>query len=1060
MARLRGNGITVPIGGDYSELQKKLGEIKTLSKGAGAAIAEAMKGGVGFSQAAKAADQLAASMAKTKANVQALDADFRKAEGQLAAVARAAGISERQFASLAQQMARRTNLSNLENSLRNIQRLTGASAMEMARLRYSMGDAAGAVRGLGRDALASFNRLATLRNAIMAGAAVYGLRDVTQTAMRFDSFQRSFSAISGGTAGAADEMKFIRAEANRLGQDLFVLADSYRGLSAAAMNSGLTQAQVRDVFSAVGEASTTLGLSSDQTKYALYALQQMLSKGVVSMEEMRRQLGDALPGAFKAAARAMGITEREFIKLIESGQLMSTEFLQRFPTELRRTFGAGFAEAAQSAQREFTRLNNAVTESKNAFAQGFLDEMSSSAVKLSAALEDLERPVKAIGEGVGYILTKAAQGFGLFVASSEAMALTFKDWATRAQLYAQAVRNFFSGQGFAAFDRLEEDLAEQKKVFDAYAWEIGRSLAIAWGEVDQNSEQVRVAIGKLEPVIASTANAASNATALMYQYGQSLSGWKMVDLSDSVAGHEKALAKIDEVFLALKTSSTQMLDLDRQYSDARMMEIAKFHAKQMAAEDEILKDKKAKKADIIKAEMSVASAAIEAAIKSQLAWEDSATQIANAIIESARKGIAALSSLAAAGTAASLAGANSLAKQADYADIQLAQREADIRKRGESLQNEIKGYLETLNKSINSGGGGASRAAREAERALKDEYKAKQLLVDLEKEWASLTGQTTEAKIKEIERQANEWNHLANKIKDAEERSQAFGLIMDIVAEKMKAVSDDAMTGLNKAVESWLESNTAASKAAEMFNRTTDAATTFFTDILTGNKNIADSFRNLANTVVAELARIAVQMAVIRPIVMGFSSMLGGGGGGIGGLFGGLVGGIFGGINSAPLGHGGAAVDWETLFNAKGNVFGAPALANYANTVVDSPTLFPFAKGIGLMGEAGAEAIMPLERDSRGRLGVSVADGHIPSDEQSRPLSVTFNLHNHSSTPMTGNVQTRMGPDGDWNFDLIVREVESRIVNNMNRGRSSMTRALEDRWGLGVNHARRLHLRG
>ncbi len=43
--------------------------------------------------------------------------------------------------------------------------------------------------------------------------------------------------------------------------------------------------------------------------------------------------------------------------------------------------------------------------------------------------------------------------------------------------------------------------------------------------------------------------------------------------------------------------------------------------------------------------------------------------------------------------------------------------------------------------------------------------------------------------------------------------------------------------------------------------------------------------------------------------------------------------------------------------------------------IVNKPTLFPFAKGIGLMGEAGAEAIMPLKRGPSGRLGVEASGG-------------------------------------------------------------------------------------
>jgi len=62
---------------------------------------------------------------------------------------------------------------------------------------------------------------------------------------------------------------------------------------------------------------------------------------------------------------------------------------------------------------------------------------------------------------------------------------------------------------------------------------------------------------------------------------------------------------------------------------------------------------------------------------------------------------------------------------------------------------------------------------------------------------------------------------------------------------------------------------------------------------------------------------------------------------------------------------------------ANGGVFsGAPGLSAYSNTIVSQPTIFPFAKGTGLMGEAGPEAIMPLRRGPDGKLGVAAANGN------------------------------------------------------------------------------------
>jgi phage-related minor tail protein len=75
--------------------------------------------------------------------------------------------------------------------------------------------------------------------------------------------------------------------------------------------------------------------------------------------------------------------------------------------------------------------------------------------------------------------------------------------------------------------------------------------------------------------------------------------------------------------------------------------------------------------------------------------------------------------------------------------------------------------------------------------------------------------------------------------------------------------------------------------------------------------------------------------------------------------------------------------------SAKGNVFAGNMVMPFAQGgVVGAPTYFPLGRGLGLMGERGAEAVMPLARGPDGKLGVRGGGG-------SRPMSVTVNV----STP-------------------------------------------------------------
>ncbi|UWQ90403.1 phage tail tape measure protein [Rhodobacteraceae bacterium M382] len=134
--------------------------------------------------------------------------------------------------------------------------------------------------------------------------------------------------------------------------------------------------------------------------------------------------------------------------------------------------------------------------------------------------------------------------------------------------------------------------------------------------------------------------------------------------------------------------------------------------------------------------------------------------------------------------------------------------------------------------------------------------------------------------------------------------------------------------------------------------------------------------QNLANRLI-DTAFKPIEDALFKALSGGFGGGKGGGTGG-GGIFGFLtkaIGGLFGG--------GGA------LF-AQGGAFGqAGEITAFARGgVVNQPTVFPFSKGIGLMGEAGPEAILPLRRGPGGRLGVDGGNAPQPEPAATRIINV------------------------------------------------------------------------
>lgn len=224
----------------------------------------------------------------------------------------------------------------------------------------------------------SVSRIAGSLSALTLGLGAFGAvqvaRGVFETALAFERVDKTLLAATGSTQKAAAEFEFLRAKSNELGLNLRQSATEYGKLAAAARGTSLEGAGARDIFVAISEASTAMGLSAEQSGGALTAIQQIISKGTVSAEELRGQLGERLPGAFNVAARAMGVTTQQLGKLLQTGSLAADEFLPKFAAEIRKTFADLLPEATRGAQAALNRFENAFAELQlNLARSGFLE---------------------------------------------------------------------------------------------------------------------------------------------------------------------------------------------------------------------------------------------------------------------------------------------------------------------------------------------------------------------------------------------------------------------------------------------------------------------------------------------------------------------------------------------------------------------------------------------------------------------------------------------------------------------------------------------------------------
>lgn len=266
----------------------------------------------------------------------------------------------------------------------------------------AMASAARGVKDLSEKASATgsaFSAMGSMAIASMAGfSATAMISQLLEAGKAAERLKNSFAAAAGSISGGVAAMSFVRAESQRLGLDLTSAADGYMKISAASKGTQLEGAGTQAIFRSVAGASTALGLSAEQTNGALLAISQMMSKGTVSAEELRGQLGERLPGAFQIAARSMGVSTAELGKMVEQGKVVSEDFLPKFAAELEKTFPPaetamkGLTAETNRLKTAWFELNAQVMESGGAsFGSAVVRQFSAATTAATEYLRTLDK---------------------------------------------------------------------------------------------------------------------------------------------------------------------------------------------------------------------------------------------------------------------------------------------------------------------------------------------------------------------------------------------------------------------------------------------------------------------------------------------------------------------------------------------------------------------------------------------------------------------------------------------------------------------------------------------
>lgn len=176
---------------------------------------------------------------------------------------------------------------------------------------------------------------------LVAGVQLFAkiTEDVYKNIKTFDSLNFAMEKITKTNFNFENSQRFLLQITKDFGVELVTTSNRWIKFLAAADNAGLSLRETENIFRSMTKASAVLGLDTAELTGVYLALEQMLSKGKVTTEELRRQLGERLPGAMGIMAASIGKTIPELDKMLKLGQVLSAEVLPGFAKAVELAYG-------------------------------------------------------------------------------------------------------------------------------------------------------------------------------------------------------------------------------------------------------------------------------------------------------------------------------------------------------------------------------------------------------------------------------------------------------------------------------------------------------------------------------------------------------------------------------------------------------------------------------------------------------------------------------------------------------------------------------------------------
>lgn len=276
-----------------------------------------------------------------------------------------------------------------------------------------------------------------------------------ETAVGLNVARATLENVSKDMVEYQQNLQYVDDLSVKYKQDLIVLTDSFSRFHAAAMGTNFSLQEQKEMYQGLVQAATYFHMSSERTENMLIAVEQMMSKGKVTAEELRRQLGNNLPGAYAKMAQAAietgyaGVKSfADFEKAMKAGKIgvdllttfvknlneetknFNTDSLQLKMNELKNTF----TEFVDSSNFEdfFTKVIDFADKSLKYLTDNFEGFLNN--IKTLLLIIFVPKVIKGVGEMwkvFSGFFTKLSKGFAR-------IALATRSWSA---LWANILKN-------------------------------------------------------------------------------------------------------------------------------------------------------------------------------------------------------------------------------------------------------------------------------------------------------------------------------------------------------------------------------------------------------------------------------------------------------------------------------------------------------------------------------------------------------------------------------------------------------------------------------------------